>query len=97
MFGQKSKKPAARLIHINFSAETFVDTQKNNMITVKEYCHITYEQDGFIQHAMCDANAVKWTVSDDALEPLVTVNNNFVSGQTRGAEIFLPSTGVYQL
>lgn len=88
MFGAKINKGAtAKLIHMNFSAETVMD---KNYQTVKEYCHLTYDQDGWIQHIMVEASTIKWTVTDDYIEPMVSISSNAFSGATKSTEIFIP-------
>ena len=88
MFGAKSSKgPSAKLIHMNFSAETVME---KNFEKLKEYCHITYDQDGWIQHTIVDASTVKYTVTDDYIEPMVSISATALSGMTKGVEIFIP-------
>lgn len=86
MFGAK-KGANAKLLHLNFSAETVME---KNYEKVKEYCHITYDQDGWIQHTFVDSSTIKWTVSDDYIEPMISINTNALSGMTKGVEIFIP-------
>lgn len=89
MFGAR-KQIVSRLIHINFSAETVLE---KNYQTVKEYCHLTYDQDGWIQHTIVDASNIKYTASDEYIEPMISINANAISGTTKGVEIFIPRNG----
>ena len=94
MFGAKKAAQAAKLLHINFSAEAVTE---KNYTSLKEYCHLTFDQDGWIQHVVVDASGVKFTKSSEIVEPQVIVVSNPLSGLTKGAEILIPENCSFNL
>lgn len=94
MFGAKRTSEAAKLLHINFSAETVTE---RNYVTLKEYCHVTFEQNGWVQHMVLDAAGVKFTKNPDVIEPQINISTNALSGVAKGAEIILPENCTFNM
>ena len=94
MFGVKRTAESAKLLHINFSAET---VNEKNYVTLKEYCHVTFEKNGWIQHMVLDAAGIKFTKNPDITEPEIVVSTNALSGIAKGAEIILPEDCTFNM
>lgn len=87
MFG--AKKVLGKILDMNYSAESVVE---KNMMSVKEYCHVTYEEGGWVQHVILDANSITYNVTDEYTERMISVNSSALSGAIKGAQIFFPRT-----
>jgi len=83
----KTKSIVSRLIHINYSAQLFIDNK--DLKSIKEFCHVLYENGGFISSLCVDANLCKYIETIEYIEPMVSVEFGF-SGITKGLTIYLP-------
>lgn len=89
MFG--TKKSLGRIIDLNYTAETFVD---KNMTSVREFCHVTYVQDGYVQHAILDGKNIQYRLSDEYNHRMIEINAGGLLGGVKGAEIIIPSNEI---
>jgi hypothetical protein len=93
MFGM-NKTTIAKIIHMNFSIET---VSEKNMTALKEFCHLTIDQDGYIQHIVLPAQGIIFSYSEEYKEPMISFTSNQFSGATKNAEIFIPKEGTFNL
>lgn len=94
MFGAKKNAIVAKVLHINFSAETITD---RNFEKIKEYCHITYDCEGYIQHLVLDVQFITFVSTEEYTDVMISFVTNALSGVTKGAELLIPKNISFNL